>query len=196
MPELHRFHCDFPTLREAATGDVIALLGECSVALLTGRRRFRVLSGADIEHDADLDDVYGARVFAPGGELRWQHEIGEQPAAALVLRERPAALPSGWEADAEPLLWTAEIEQRYLLWGTIVESSAKTYRVHEARIGAFEIPADAVLADLGDSLQLVSHELLGHRDDRDPNTRVVEELLSHFEARGEIERRQLPESEG
>lgn len=185
MPELHRYHREPVLLSRAADADVIALLGAPPVAMLTGRTAFRVLSGTDVAHDANLDDVYGARIFGPAGELRWQHEIGEQPVAALVLRERPPAAPAGWTPHAEPLRWTAAIEQRYLLWGTIVETSGQAHVMHEARVGPFEIPAAAVAANRGDRLQLVSHELLGHSGDDDPNTRVVEELLCRLEAGGE-----------
>jgi len=188
MPELQRLRRDDVALREAAPDEIVALLGDPPLALLTGRRRFRVLAGSEVARDDDLDDVYNARVFGPNGELRWQREIGEPPTAALLLREAPAATPTGWRADLEPLLWTHEIEQCYLLCGKIVGSSAGKYRLHEARIGAFEIPASAVLADLDETLQLVSYELLGHSEGSDPNTRVFEELLSHIEASGEIER--------
>lgn len=183
MAELDIYRLEGIELSEAVTASA-SVLGPASAALLTGRKHFRVTRAAEVTRAVDRHDVYEGRLFGGSGELRWQREIGGPPVAVLLLRDAAAHPPTGWEAAAHrTLAFHAEIEQRYLVWGKALQANGCDLKIGEARVGCFKLPLDALRVEqveTGTAIQLVAHELLGHADQTDPNTRVVEELLSHF----------------
>lgn len=120
----------------AANGEALALVytaGRCALARVT-------LDGSldfGPAQTVELDSIYEARVFGPGGELRWRHPGGGEPAAMALM---VAPLPSAPCLELPPIVGT--LRQSYLLWGegTDVPTTQGWSWLGAARIGTMAVP--------------------------------------------------------
>jgi CRISPR-associated protein (TIGR03984 family) len=186
---LHRAR-DSVTLDDALA-DIAPILGSPAVCLLYLPYECivaRLLPGGALEHDGVAltgDGAFEARVFSPGGELRWVHEADERGRAVTLTEEGGAELSrlgAGWAATQR--IGPAEPEDvRYVLWGMAgAEGRAAGWtRMRSPRTGDLLVPLD--FPGGGRPVYLHGREYLGRvtavrsaaRDDG--NVVVLEELL-------------------
>ena len=125
-----------------------------------------------------LGEVFAARLFGAGRELRWVH-TGGGSGVAVVLAETTIDLP-GWQAGE--ITVTSTIEGQYALWGTRFEQAAPGWcRAVETRIGALDVPGPVPSSGPAADLWPQEHLSLRYVEylavDEYGNANVVEERL-------------------
>lgn len=114
----------------------------------------------------DPSQVFEARVFGPGGEMRWLRDPERQSGEgrAVYLSEASTG-PQGWTSSQMDHLLA--LENHYLLWGQMLppHPNGATPRpswvvLGTARVGTLHVPFSGELTE-GQGLRLVCREYLG-----------------------------------
>lgn len=112
--------------------------------------------------------VFEARVFDGAAELRWLCEAPDGTGTAVLLGE-DEAVASRLAEPLAPREAIDRIEQRYLLWGTGLDTARAGVaavptgwaRLAESRVGVLTVPVDGPPPGVGESVYLHAVEYVG-----------------------------------
>lgn len=123
-----------------------------------------------------LEDVFEARVFNPGAELRWLH-TGDGRGRAVLLTEDETRIPESFAERPEPITADEALRGEYLLWGRATGNRDGWTTLATARIGTLAIP---VIAADGRRVRLLTREYVTYEPSHG-NAYVAEERLLYLE---------------
>ncbi len=160
---------------------------EGAIALLYSRHACQILClksnclyNCNDEPVNNLSEVFEARIFTEGNELRWlNHNLGN--GKAVLLSESEQSINHFMLQKQK----TYEVlPQQYLLWGKKAKhpkSTANWQSLSEARIGQLDIPMNQTLQD-EERVYLKTREYMAQADNNYGNYAVMEERLVKLEA--------------